>query len=82
MIGKDTAVSLKHGTTLYHTELKNKDGTALRCRVNGKAKTWRRRPFDFQLPVKYGLRTCFYITNFNGADKWTCCRYWRTKEQP
>jgi len=34
-------------------------------RVNGKIKTWKRDPERFQLPIKYGLKTCDYLTNEN-----------------
>lgn len=40
-----------------------------RCRANGKCKIWKTRPHEFRLPVKYGLRECFYITNDN-AHQW------------
>lgn len=60
---------LSHRSILCHKVLKNNDGTALRCRVNGKIKTWKTRPNDFQLPVKHGLRDCFYI-NQNTIGDW------------
>jgi hypothetical protein len=59
--------------TFYHVTLKNSDGTAVRCRANGRCKTWKTRPDDFRLPVKYGLRECFYITPHNAKD-------WQTTE--
>lgn len=73
MITKSDAVRLGdyfNRTTLYHREVKNADGSAARCRVNGKCKTWKTRPDDFSLPVKYGLRDCFYITPEN-AHEWS-----------
>lgn len=60
---------LSYRSILCHKVLKNADGTALRCRVNGKIKTWKTRPNDFQLPVKHGLRDCFYI-NHNTINDW------------
>lgn len=54
--------------TFYHYKLKNADGTAIRCRANGKCKTWKTRPEEFELPVKYGLRECFYITQETCVD--------------
>jgi len=68
MLTKDQAATARG--TLYHTKLRNADGTPVRCRVNGKCKTWKTRPEEFQLPVKYGLRGCFYITPGN-AHQWT-----------
>lgn len=39
------------------------------ARVNGKCKTWKTRPDEFRLPMKYGLYECFYIDNSN-AHEW------------
>lgn len=44
------------------------------CRRNGKTKTWKTRPNEFKVPIKYGLYTCGYIThdnahNFHVADE-------------
>jgi hypothetical protein len=54
----------------FHRYLRNADGSAVRCRSNGRCKTWKTRPDDFRLPVKYVLKECFYITPTNAAD-WT-----------
>jgi len=56
--------------TLYHKTLKGSDGEPVRCRVNGKCKTWKTRPDEFKLPVKYGLYQYFYITQDN-AHEWS-----------
>lgn len=38
-------------------------------RVNGACKTWKTRPDEFSLPVKYGFRGPYsYITQANAAD--------------
>jgi len=66
---REDAVNAKYRQELYHNRLRNSDGTPLRCRVNGKCKTWVTRPEEFRLPVKYGLRECFYIEPLN-ADEW------------
>ena len=68
MITKEIALSLEYRATLHHVREKNSDGSPVRCRVNGKCKTWVTRPNDFQLPVKHGLRDCFYITPANAQD--------------
>lgn len=68
MITKKLAVSLSYRDELHHKTLKNADKTPVRCRVNGVCKTWKTRPSEFRLPVKYGLRECFYITENNAAD--------------
>ncbi len=55
--------------TFYHISLRNRDGSAVRCRANGKLKTWKRRPDYWELPVKHGLRQCFYLCPHN-ANVW------------
>lgn len=67
MITKEDAMTERE---FHHVSLKNADGTPLRCRANGVCKTWKTRPNDFRLPVKYGLRECFYITPRN-AHEWS-----------
>ena len=37
----------------------------VRWRVNGALKLWKRDPARFRLPIKYGLRSCWYIDEFN-----------------
>lgn len=66
MITKEQAMTLG---MFYHVTARNADGTAVRCRANGRCKTWKTRPDDFRLPVKYGLKRCFYLTPRN-ADEW------------
>lgn len=74
MITKEIAVNLKYRNILHHKSLKNADGSPLRCRVNGKCKTWVTRPTDFRLPVKYGMYDCFYIDSNN-------CHEWELPEE-
>lgn len=62
------ALAADYRDEFYHRTLRNADGTAVRCRVNGECKTWRTRPLDYRLPVKHGLRDCFYITPSNEQD--------------
>ena len=69
MITKEQAVNFNGNMTLHHLSLKNADGTPVRVRVNGKCKVWKTRPAEFRLPVKYGLKQCFYITPEN-AEEW------------
>ena len=68
MITKEQILNLTYRTELYHQHQRGSDGLPLRCRVNGKCITWKTRPEEFQLPVKHGLKQCFYISNFNAAD--------------
>ena len=67
MVTKKQAMT--HQGEFHHITLKNADKTPLRCRVNGACKTWKTRPDEFRLPVKYGLRECSYITQDN-ANEW------------
>lgn len=67
---RDQALTLPLGTVLHHISQTGTDRQPVRCRVNGRCRTWKTRPDDFQLPVKYGLKTCFYITPAN-AHEWT-----------
>lgn len=73
MINKYICVNAKHRDEFEHVTLKNADKTPLRCRVNGQCKTWSTRPESFRLPVKHGLKTCFYITEENAHE-------WRLKQ--
>lgn len=73
MITKLIATECHHNQVFEHVTLKNADGTPVRCRKTGQCKTWKTRPDEFKLPVKHGLKTCFYITQDN-AHKWTMQR--------
>ena len=55
-----------------HISAKNGDGTPVRARRNGKTKTWKTRPGLFSIPVKYGLKSYFYIDNheYQNAGDW------------
>ena len=59
---------LNYNDHVEHKTLQNADGTPLRARVNGKVKTWKRNPDRFQVPMKHGLYTCFYIDQDNYLD--------------
>ena len=59
------AKKLKSGDRLEHKTLKNADGTALRARVNGAVKTWKTLPNRIKVPMKHGLKNCFYLTDKN-----------------
>jgi hypothetical protein len=68
MITKQEAVALHYGAILHHVTMKNKDGTPMRVRVSGACKTWKTRPEEFRLPVKYGLRESGYIDQRNAFN--------------
>jgi len=44
------------------------NGFPKRVRVSGKCKTWKTRPNEFRLPVKYGFSENLYITHDNQGD--------------
>lgn len=64
-----TKIEIQTAKSFAHKTLKNADGSAMRCRASGKCQTWKTRPNEFKLPVKYGLYNSFYITETN-ADDW------------
>ena len=68
MITKNDALVLRPGQVLYHYKQKNRDGSAMRARVNGRVIVWKTRPNDFKVPMKHGLKHCFYLTPSNAAD--------------
>ena len=57
----------------YSKALKNADGSPLKARRSGKTKTWKTRPNEFRIPVKYGFKHSFYITQNN-------CQGWQIKD--
>ena len=65
MITKEQALTARH---FEHVTLKGSDGKPVRCRAMGACKTWKTRPNDFKLPVKYGLYQSFYITHDNAGE--------------
>jgi len=77
MITKEIAMSQPH--ELWHSRVSNKDGTPVRARINGKCIVWKTRPADFKLPVKHGLKDCFYITPAN-AHLWCLPDRWRIEQ--
>jgi hypothetical protein len=42
------------------------DHTARRIKINGQVKTWKTRPGNIQVPVKYGMYEYAYIEMVNG----------------
>jgi hypothetical protein len=63
MITKEQIMELPLGYELHHRWARNADGTPERWRINGKVQTWKTRPEDFKVPVKYGLYSYGYITH-------------------
>jgi hypothetical protein len=65
MITKEQAMTVNNFT---HATLKNKDNTPCRVRRSGKTQTWKTRPDEFKIPVKYGLYQSLYITQNNAHE--------------
>lgn len=68
MVTKEQAMAATYRQEFTHSTMKDSRGKAVKCRVNGACKTWKTRPAEFQLPVKYGLKQCFYITQSNAGE--------------
>ena len=66
MVTKEQAQTVRN---FEHITLKGGDKRQIRCRAMGQCKTWKTRPNEFKLPVKYGLYQSFYITQDN-ANEW------------
>lgn len=67
----EQAKQLQYGDTLYHISKRyprTKD--PLRVKVQGKPHTWKTRPNDVLITVKYGLYEYFYISEHD-LDKWS-----------
>jgi hypothetical protein len=62
MISLRQAKRLQLGDILYAVNATNADGTPLRWRVNGRVKTWKRRPDKVRVPIKHGLYSYDYLT--------------------
>lgn len=61
-----TALTASHFYSRAHTY---KDGVRpIEVRRNGATKTWKTRPGEFRIPVKYGMYQYFYITDKDAAD--------------
>ena len=67
-ITRENVETLHRGQILHHVTVLNADKTPLRARVNGKVKLWKTSPEEFRVPMKYGIKTCFYITDLNAKD--------------
>lgn len=67
-VTKDVCVNARYGQEFWLRNERSADGVARRVRVSGKCQTWKTRPDEFKLPVKYGLYQSFYITNANAGE--------------
>lgn len=74
-MNKDQAVSATYRTELHYGQCKvilgKRGGETTKTehwRVNGKCKTWKTRPEEFELPIKYGLKSCAYMNERNAGE--------------
>ena len=65
VITLNQAKNLRSGQTIYMREERNSDGSAVRWRVTGKVKLWKRSPDRVQVPLKHGLYTHGYLDESN-----------------
>lgn len=67
-VNKWVCVNAHHGQEFYSRSEFHANGFPKRVRVSGKCKTWKTRPNEFKLPVKYGLNKNLYITDADAGD--------------
>ena len=68
VVTRGKAEKLSYGDILYHLHYTNADGSRQRWKVTGKVKFWKTRPWDFRIPVKYGMRDYGYVTPHTADD--------------
>lgn len=56
------------GRDIYCKRFVDSTGQPSRLRRNGACQTWKTRPEDFSLPVKYGMSDAFRITHQTADD--------------
>lgn len=61
ILSLETAKTLKAGTILYYRFAFNSDGSPQRWRVTS-VKTWKTRPAEVEVHLKYGLKTYDFAT--------------------
>lgn len=70
MIHRNNVEELHRGQTLYHVTGRNRDGTALQVRVNGKVKLWENNPKYFIVPTKHGMYGPHINVSPHNAHEW------------
>lgn len=65
MINKEQALSANNFQSLIS---KNRKGEFHKVRRSGKTITWKTRPDEFKIPVKFGLYQSLYITHLNAHE--------------
>jgi hypothetical protein len=78
MITKEQALTMHWSTEIHYTGRHQCTRTVgkrggiteriTRVRINGSAQTWKTRPNEWRLPVKYGMREYTSITHHDAGD--------------
>ena len=74
--GEVNAMSAMTANEFWHRTIKYADGKKhIRVRRNGRTTTWKTRPGQFRIPVKYGFYEYLYIDYLyidnRNADEWS-----------
>lgn len=64
-----TKKNQENAREFFHITAKDSKDKPVKCRRNGKTKTWKTRPTEFKIPVKYGMYDYFYIDQ-NNCKEW------------
>jgi len=69
---KEQAMNVRYGEEIHYGDCKKVVGprggitiAQVRVRPSGKCQTWKTRPSEFRLPVKYGLYNSYTIDHTN-----------------
>jgi hypothetical protein len=82
MVMKQDCINARYGDHFRYLQgTYSKSKELKQVRVSGKCQTWKTRPDDFKLPVKYGMYESLYITPENAALFITEQEYQSRKEQ-
>ena len=65
MVTKEDSLKFDRFCHVSKTQGRGKNIKPLTVRRNGQTKTWKTRPNEFSIPVKYGLYEFGYITHLN-----------------
>jgi hypothetical protein len=82
MVTKQDCISARYGDHFRYLQgTYSRSKELKKVRVSGKCQTWKTRPDDFKLPVKYGMYESLYITPENASLFVTEQEYQSRKEQ-
>ena len=65
MLTREQALTVHGVWSLTHVD---SNGTPSYCRRNGATKTWKTRPAEFSMPVKYGMYEAFRIEHTDAEN--------------